>query len=192
MGRGLPSSSVHGILQARILEWVAISFSRGSSQSRDQTRISCIGRQILYHWRSTGEAPITECYSAIKRITDVCNKLQGSSTKRMNNPQSLYYCILLFIHHSWDDKIIQMKSRLVKMSDGPGLGIGWGGQGVSVVAQWLRICPTHQCRIPGSGRFLGVENGNPLQYSCLRNPMDRGAWWATVFESDIFQESDMT
>ena len=34
--------------------------------------------------------------------------------------------------------------------------------------------------IPGSGRFPGGGNGNPLQYSCLENPMDRGAWWATV------------
>ena len=34
--------------------------------------------------------------------------------------------------------------------------------------------------IPGSGRSAGEGNGNPLQYSCLRNPMDRGAWWATV------------
>ena len=39
---GLPGCSVHGILQASILEWVAISFSRGSSQPRDQTHISCI------------------------------------------------------------------------------------------------------------------------------------------------------
>ena len=48
----LLSSSVHGILQARILESVAISFSKGSSQPRDRNRvsfISCIGRQILYH-----------------------------------------------------------------------------------------------------------------------------------------------
>ena len=37
---GLPGSSVHGILQARILEWVAICFSKGSSRPRDQTRIS--------------------------------------------------------------------------------------------------------------------------------------------------------
>ena len=34
--------------------------------------------------------------------------------------------------------------------------------------------------IPGSGRFPGEGNGNPLQYSCLENTMGRGAWWATV------------
>ena len=34
--------------------------------------------------------------------------------------------------------------------------------------------------IPGSGRSPGEGNGNPLQYSCLVNTMDRGAWWATV------------
>ena len=47
-----PGSSICGIFQARILEWVAISYSRRSSQPRDQIRVSCIsfiGRQILYH-----------------------------------------------------------------------------------------------------------------------------------------------
>ena len=34
--------------------------------------------------------------------------------------------------------------------------------------------------IPGSGRFPGVGHSNPLQYSCLENPMDRGAWWAMI------------
>ena len=34
--------------------------------------------------------------------------------------------------------------------------------------------------IPGLGRFPGGGHGNPLQYSCLENPTDRGAWWATV------------
>ena len=38
----LPGSSVHGILQARILEWVAMPYSKGSSQPRDQTQVSCI------------------------------------------------------------------------------------------------------------------------------------------------------
>ena len=44
-------SSVHGISQARILEWVAISLSRGSSQSRDQIHVSFTGR-ILYCWEA--------------------------------------------------------------------------------------------------------------------------------------------
>ena len=44
-----PDSSVHGISQARILEWIAIFFSRESSQPRDQTLISCVVRWILYH-----------------------------------------------------------------------------------------------------------------------------------------------
>ena len=34
--------------------------------------------------------------------------------------------------------------------------------------------------IPGSGRSLGGRNGNPLQYSCLENPIDRAAWWAAA------------
>ena len=43
--------------------------------------------------------------------------------------------------------------------------------------------------IPGSGRSPGGEYGNPLQYSCLENPMDSGAWRATVYRT---AESDMT
>ena len=45
-----PGSSVHGISKARILEWVVISFSTGSSQPREWTCISHTGRQVLYHW----------------------------------------------------------------------------------------------------------------------------------------------
>jgi len=43
--------------------------------------------------------------------------------------------------------------------------------------------------IPGSGRSHGGGHGNPLQYSCLENPMDRGVWWATVHR---VAESDKT
>ena len=45
----MDSSSVHGISQAIIVKWLAISSSRGSSRPRDQTSIFCIGRQVLYH-----------------------------------------------------------------------------------------------------------------------------------------------
>ena len=44
--------------------------------------------------------------------------------------------------------------------------------------------------IPGSGRSPGRGHGNPLQYYSLENPMDRGAWWATVHR--VHKESDMT
>ena len=46
----LPGSSVRGILQARILEWVAISFSRASSQPRNQTWVSCIAGRFFTNW----------------------------------------------------------------------------------------------------------------------------------------------
>ena len=44
--------------------------------------------------------------------------------------------------------------------------------------------------VPGSGRCPGGGQGNPLQYSCLENPMDRGTWWATVH--GVAKESDST
>ena len=50
MDCSLPDSSAHGIFQARVLEWVAISSSRGSYWPKDETCVSGIGRHILYHW----------------------------------------------------------------------------------------------------------------------------------------------
>ena len=44
--------------------------------------------------------------------------------------------------------------------------------------------------VPGLGRSPGEGDGNPLQNPCLENPMDRGAWWATVH--GVAEESDMT
>ena len=50
MDCSLPGSSVHGIFQAIVLEWIAISFSRGSSQPRDRTRVSCIVDRRFTFW----------------------------------------------------------------------------------------------------------------------------------------------
>ena len=57
MDYSLPGSPIHGILQARILEWVAISFSKRSSWPRDWIWVSWINRRILYHW-ATREAQV--------------------------------------------------------------------------------------------------------------------------------------
>ena len=58
MDHSLPSFSVHGVFQARILEWVAISFSRGSSPPRDRTQVSSIAGRCFTLW-ATREAPNT-------------------------------------------------------------------------------------------------------------------------------------
>ena len=66
MDYSLPGSSVHGILQARILEWVAMPSSRASSQPRDWTHvsyISCIGRWILYHLCLLGSPSLSPYFS---------------------------------------------------------------------------------------------------------------------------------
>ena len=66
-----PRSSVLGILQARILGWVAMPSSRGSSQPRDGTRISygsCVGSQVLYYWRhlmTTDNWELPNCFASI-------------------------------------------------------------------------------------------------------------------------------
>ena len=64
------------------------------------------------------------------------------------------------------------------------------------MAQWVKnqtamqeICARDTGSIPGSGRSPGGGNGNPLQYSCLENPIDRGPWQAADHE---VAESDMT
>ena len=62
----LTGSSVLGILQARLLQWVAISFSGGSSLPRDQTQVSCIGRHILYHWATWKPLPLGQRLSKLR------------------------------------------------------------------------------------------------------------------------------
>ena len=117
-----PGSSVPGISQATALEWVATSFSRGSSWPRDWTcssYASCIGRQILYHW-ATWKPDSAE-----------------KDTKAQNNLKSLHAALFPFRLpiYSFNQDVVTL---------------------------------------PGEG------NGNPLQYSCLEDPVDREAWWATV------------
>ena len=78
----LPASSVHRIRQARLLEWVAISFSRVSSQSRSRTHMSCISRQILYHW-VTGEVLANiccYCCSFVKLCPTLCDLMDCSTS----------------------------------------------------------------------------------------------------------------
>ena len=127
MDYSLPGSSVHGIFQAIVLEWIAISFSKGSSQPRDRTQVSCIVDRHFTVW-PTGKSIY---FSAKMGIIMV--------------PTSATQVVLLG------------KNLPASAGDGRDASL-----------------------IPGSGRSPGGGHGCPLWYSCLENPMDRGAWWATV------------
>ena len=84
----LPGSSVHGILQTRILEWIVMPSSRGSSWPRDWTHISCIsciGRQTLHHC-ATWEAP--------QRVIMKVLTAKWVNVLKMFRPQSVSYILL--------------------------------------------------------------------------------------------------
>ena len=136
----LPGSSVHGILQARILEWVAIPFSRGSSQPSDQTQVSCISGKFFTIWAS------------------LIAQLVKNPPAGQEDPGS-----------------IPGSGR----SSGEGIGYPLQCSWASLVAQMIKNLPANAGdpgSIPGLGKSPGEWNGNPLQYSCLENPMNRGAW----------------
>ena len=72
-------SSVHGIFQARILEWVAISFSRGSSQPRDQTQVSYTAGRLFTDWATRNPKEMATHSSILARKTHGQRSLEGCS-----------------------------------------------------------------------------------------------------------------
>ena len=90
-----PGSSVHGIFQARILEWVAISFSRGSSQPRNWTLascLSCIGRRALYQLSYSGSPRIqgSNCINCFPKAKTTSEEAPDGQWKRIHLP--LHQC----------------------------------------------------------------------------------------------------
>ena len=77
-----PGSSVHGILQAKILKWVGMPSSKGSSWPRDPTQVSyvsCTGRWVLYHWHLMG-SPFyhTATAKSLQSCPTLCDPIDGS------------------------------------------------------------------------------------------------------------------
>ena len=68
MDCSLPGSSVHGILQARILEWVAMPFSRGSSQPRDWTQVYCIAGEFLTIWATSEAVTFNQSVQSLSHV----------------------------------------------------------------------------------------------------------------------------
>jgi len=107
MDCSLPVFSVHGIFQARILEWVTISFSRGSTWPRDQSHISCIGQRILYTAQPGKPIPLPQHWinftthfsssdkinqnKEIKTISNSGSSLLGSSSMQVYIIDTSYF-----------------------------------------------------------------------------------------------------
>ena len=86
MDCSLPCSAVPGILQARIMEWVAMPFSRGASWPRDRTHvsyISCIGRHVLYH----------ECHLGSLGIRGLCFILNSQDYREFKSRWRVCVCV---------------------------------------------------------------------------------------------------
>ena len=89
-----PGSSVHGILQARILEWVAIPFSRGSSQSRDGTWVFCIAGRFLTIWATTqGCSQMPFCLWSWPPIWDVTLSSMPHSVYLDYSKHLIFICV---------------------------------------------------------------------------------------------------
>ena len=78
MNYSLPGSSVHGIAQARILEWVAISYSRRSYQPRDQTCISCIVGKFFYPCTTWTQDAAAAAAKSLQSCPTLCDPIDGS------------------------------------------------------------------------------------------------------------------
>ena len=117
--------AVYGLLQARILEWVAFPFSRGSSQPRDQTQVCCIAGEFFTNWAAR-EAHPPKCYSCVqspsKISTWIASKLNMFKTKLLTFLHSLYWVFFYpsnFILSVTQVKTLQSSLVLLSISSVP-------------------------------------------------------------------------
>ena len=87
--RSLPGASIHGILQSRILEWVTISFSRGSSWPMDQSSISCITRRFFTIWATREVLHLAKL--------DHCEERDIFLISKLKIPKKVLWLLLRFI-----------------------------------------------------------------------------------------------
>ena len=147
----LPGSSpVHGIFQARMLEGVPISSSRGSSWPRDRTRISCTGRKILYHW-ATREALVSVTGRQMQlRAKTLVNCFPGEWLQFSPSPAHFLVFFSVLTHEVRDN--YNLKAGF--------LGISWPSDVVFTNAS-TRLLPKEllvlpACQLPGLSMGRGI------------------------------------
>ena len=201
MDCNLPGSSIHGILQARILGWVAICFSRGSSWSRGWTWIPCIMGRLFMAW-ATRQSTLGKVknsrkgvtvWSVVKHCGDQPDWIEGPLNVAGNRDTSSYSSLKSI--SSITSLVIpscflqmELSKHLYKPLWVPCIWYMSGGSHCIICEDFLGGSDSKEssCNagdsglIPGLRRSPGEGNSNPLQYSCLENPMDREVWRASV------------
>ena len=117
-----------GIFQARILEWVAMPSSRGSSRPRDRTQVSCIAGGFFTSW-ATREALMMKWWNIILEVVVRAKAEQGS-----DEILESWLCHFLALG-PWNIHLSELKLTEVGIK---------GGMGTFLVIQWLRICLAKQ------------------------------------------------
>ena len=146
MDCSLPGSSLHGILQARVLEWVAIPFSRGSSWPRDRTRVSLIAGRCFNLWATREALLIHLPFLSYVKFLDI----YASASKVSIQP---HCCSWLFLHqhfllpyHGSMSSYLPRNTLLFSL-----LLKTWLG-GTSLAVRWWRFHTSNaqgKCSIPG-------------------------------------------
>ena len=168
----LPGSSVHGICQARILEWVAIPFCRESSRTRTESMSPTLQAGSL-----PSEPPGKPLYFRVKFYL---NKrweawVWGRGRGSVNEP---------WFNKHWDFQVTGVGSEKAMAPHSSTLAwkIPWMEEPARLKSMGLRrVGHDWATSLSLSLLCTGEGNGNPLEYSCLENPRDRGAWWAAVY-----------
>ena len=152
-----PSSSVHGIFQARKLEWVAISSSRVSSQLRDQTQVfcvSCTGRWVLYPC-ATREGPHQSPYLSPDRVmlgfVSIYILVGHSSVHRTENTWDACYKYASWAMKSYTH-LIMIGSHHFKNSGAVRPSLGYPFIHVTIVIEFLLCARYHSRHWAGSNR----------------------------------------
>ena len=149
----LPGSSIHGILQARTLDWVTMPSSRGSSWSRDRTCVSCIGGRCFNLW-ATREAHQSKTQFSPEPVPPFRKLPQAFYSHLSEARENENY-----IHR----KLTKLLTWITALSNSMKL--------------WTKPCRASQegqVMVESSDKTwsAGEGNGKPLQRSCLENPMN--------------------
>ena len=203
MDHSTQSSTVHGISPARILEWAANSFSKGSSQPRGRTKVSCIfctGRQILYHCESESHSVVSDSLRPRELYTpwnspgqntgvDSLSLLQGIFPTQGSNP-GLLHCrwILYQLSHlrreapepPGKDLCWEIINGIRYQVPNTCSLIKWRNAWFNFVNSWTWDTARHRLT------HLGIQEeadllGEGLDWliSACRTPIDRGLQWAS-------------